>query len=284
MATVIDAHQHFWELGRFDYDWLQADGLEPIRRSFLPRDLQPLLTEAGVDYAVFVQTQHHLAENRWVLELTAHYPFLAGVVGWVDLSSPACEDQLLEFLEQPKFVGVRHVTHDEPDVDFIVRPEVIRGLKVLERHNVPFDLLFRLPHLKHAITLARALPNLRMVVDHLAKPSIKLQRMDDWRETLCAAAAFPNLYCKLSGMITEADWQGWQPSDLKPYVDVALEAFGPARCMYGSDWPVCNLAGSYRQVIDALRENVARLSEHEQQAIWGETARQFYRLELPRSP
>ena len=276
--TRIDAHQHFWELGRFDYDWLNAEALTPIRRSFLPNDLKPLIDEVGIDKTIFVQTQHNVAENHWVLDLAEQNEFIAGVVGWVDLASEQCEQQLLEFKDRKKFVGVRHVTHDEPDVDFIVRADVIKGLKVLERHGVPFDLLFFTQHLKHTATLATACPELPLVIDHLAKPEIKHQRFDNWIENFRAAARFPNVYCKLSGMVTEANWQAWTAEDLRPYLETAIECFGPERCMFGSDWPVCELAASYRQVHEALLSTINSLTESEQAAILGRTAEHFYQL------
>lgn len=280
MSLVIDAHQHFWQHSLpFDYSWQDPEPLAPIRRDYLPEDLRPLLQQTGVDRTVFVQTQHDLAENRWVLELARQHDFIAGVVGWVDLASEDCEEQLLEFREDPLFVGVRHVTQDEPDDDFIVRPDVLRGLKILEKHQVPFDLLFYVKHLHHAVSLARELPELPMVIDHLSKPHIKDGRLDDWIDNFRQAAQFPNIFCKLSGMVTEADWQSWQPADLKPYVETALEAFGPRRCMFGSDWPVCELAGSYQQVHSALVDTLGPLSPAETAAIFGGTAAHFYKLE-----
>ena len=278
--TVIDAHHHFWQLGRFDYGWLDAQPLEPIRRTYLPEDLQPQLDAAGVDKSIFVQTQHNVEENRWVLEFARQHEFLAGIVGWVDLASPDCESQLLEFKDDPHFLGVRHVTHDEPDDDFIVREDVMRGLKVLERHRVPFDLLFFVKHLRHVETLGKALPHLPMVIDHLAKPEIKSGRQDDWIDDFRNAASFPNVFCKISGMITEADWQNWKPADLRPYVEVAIETFGPDRCMYGSDWPVCELAGTYQQVHDAARDVLGSLSTSEQEQVFGKTAEKFYNLNV----
>jgi len=280
MTPVIDAHQHFWQLGRkpFDYGWLDAPANAPIRRNFLPEDLQPLIERIHVDATIFVQTQHNVEENRWVLDLADKHPFVRGVVGWVDLASPACEEQVQEFRRRPKFVGVRHITQDEPDDDFIIRPDVLRGLKVLEKHQLPFDLLFYVKHLKHAATLARQLPELPMVIDHLAKPHIREHKLDDWLPNLQAAAKFPNVYCKLSGMVTEADWKAWKPADLRPYVQHALELFGPGRCMFGSDWPVCELAGSYEQVFHALGEALGPLSSAEREQIYGGTALKFYRL------
>src|SRR5438309_355296 len=181
MAVEIDAHQHFWQLSQpFNYRWLEAPALAPIRRDAVPEHLEPLLRPLPVRRTVFVQTQHDLEENRWALGLAERHDFIAGVVGWVDLASPDCERQLLEFKRHPKFVGVRHVTQDEPDDNFIVREDVLRGLRVLEKHGVPFDLLFYVKHLRHAATLARQLPGLSMVIDHLAKPHIKDRRTDDW--------------------------------------------------------------------------------------------------------
>ncbi len=280
--TTIDAHQHFWQLSQpFDYRWLDAPDHAPIRRDFLPDDLLPHLRAAGVDYSVFVQTQHDLAENRWALGLADQHPFIAGVVGWVDLQSEACEEQLLEMRRHPKFVGVRHITQDEPDDEFILRPAVVQGLKVLEKHGVPFDLLFYARHLPHAPTLARQVPGLPLVIDHLSKPDVARRVVFDWVMALRAAAACPNVYCKLSGLVTQADWQGWKPADLRPYVRAAVELFGPERCMFGSDWPVCELAARYERVHAALLDALGPLSEGDREMIFGGTAARFYRLPLP---
>ena len=274
---MIDAHQHFWQLDKpFDYAWLDDPNLAAIRRDYLPADLKPHLDAVGMQQSIFVQTQHNVEENRWVLGMAEEVDWLVGVVGWVDLASEVCEEQLLEFKNHPKFVGVRHITQDEPDNDFIIRPEIIRGLKVLENHRVPFDLLFYVQHLKHADQLGRELPELPMVIDHLSKPKIKEQSQDDWLPQLKAAAQHENIYLKLSGMITEADWGDWKPADLKPYVDAGLELFGPKRCMFGSDWPVCELAGSYEQVHDALEEVLGPISDDETYEIFEGTARRFY--------
>ncbi len=275
----IDAHQHFWQLSMpFQYDWLRGPRHAPICRDYLPGDLKPHLDAAGIERSVFVQTQHNIEENRWVLGLAEQHSFIAGVVGWVDLAGDGCEGQIEEFKPFRKFVGVRHVVQDEPDDDWIIRPQVVRGLKLLEKHNIPFDLLFYVKHLKHAATLGRLLPNLPMVINHLAKPRIREQHIDGWREDLEAAAAYPNLYCKLSGLITEAHWQQWKPADLKPYVDIALNAFGADRCMFGSDWPVCELAGDYGRAHQAIIDALGSVSASEKAAIFGGTATRFYRL------
>ncbi len=279
MRTMIDSHQHFWQRSLpFNYGWLGNPALARINRDFLPEDLIPHLQAIGIAQSIFVQTQHNVAENRWVLGLAEKHDFIAGIVGWVDLASPDCERQLMEFKGNPKFLGIRHVTQDEPDDDFIIRPEIVRGLKVLEKHGVPFDLLFYVKHLKHAATLGQMLPNLPMVINHLAKPRIKVQALDDWLPQFKAAAKCPNIVCKLSGLITEADWQKWKPADLKPYVSAALEHFGPERCMYGSDWPVSELAGSYERVFGALKEALGPISAEDTKKIFEETARRFYQL------
>ncbi|MCA1684989.1 MAG: amidohydrolase family protein [Planctomycetia bacterium] len=262
-----------------NYGWLDAPALAPIRRDYLPPDLEPLIRAAGIDRTVVVQTQHDTRENHWALAMADQYPFIAGVVGWVDLASPDCERQLLEVKDHPRFVGVRHVTQDERDDNFIVRDDVLRGLQVLKAHGVPFDLLFHVKHLRHATTLAERLPDLPMVIDHLAKPRIKEHRVNDWLPDFRAAARRPNLHCKLSGMVTEADWKGWTVDDLRPYVRAALDAFGPDRLMFGSDWPVCELAAGYAEVKEALTEALGPISDSERAAIFGGTASRFYGLD-----
>ncbi len=282
--SVIDAHQHFWNrsLTEFDYSWQDIEGMEKIRRDFLPADLKPALQAAGVDKTILVQTQHNVAENRWALALAESHDWIAGVVGWVDLTSVECESQLDEFSCQPKFIGVRHVVQDEPDDDFIIRADVWRGLAILEKQDVAFDLLFYAKHLKHAATVAQRFPNLRLVIDHLAKPPIKSGQIDTWRDDLAAAAKCKNVFCKLSGMVTEGDWKNWKPSDFRPYVDAALDYFGPQRCLFGSDWPVCELAASYQQVFEALVQCIGEVSVHERAQIMGGSASDFYRLGRPK--
>jgi L-fuconolactonase len=281
MGLVVDAHHHFWDrsMAGYDHSWLEDNGHEKICRNFLPEHLEPLIREAGIDRTVFVQTQHHIEETHWVLSLAEQHEWLAGVVGWVDLASPACEAQIEAFKDHPKFVGVRHLVQGEPD-DFIIRDDVLAGLAVLEKHDVAYDLLFFVPQLQHAATVARRFPNLRLVIDHLAKPYIKNGVIDGWKEDFVAAASCPNVHCKLSGMVTEADWQNWAVEDLKPYVDIALEHFTPQRCMFGSDWPVCELAASYQDVFDALTDCIGGVSVHERERILGQNAIDFYRLEI----
>ncbi len=283
MTIRVDSHQHFWDRSKveFDHSWQEADGFENICRSFLPDDLRPQIQVAGIDYTVFVQTQHNLEENRWALTLSEQNSFICGVVGWVDLTSSDCQSQLLEFKQHPKFVGVRHITQDEPDDDFILRQDVLRGLSTLQKNEMPFDLLFYSKHLRHVPTIARQFPNLRLVIDHLSKPEIKHREYDQWRKQLAAAANCENVWCKLSGMVTEADWQNWTIDDLRPYAEAAIELFGPLRLMFGSDWPVCKLAAAdYAEVVGVARQLISGLSQEEQNRIMGESAIEFYQLDL----
>jgi L-fuconolactonase len=274
---MLDAHHHLWQRSQpFNYEWLKQPNLARINRDYLPDDLWPQLQQHGINGSIVVQTQHDLHENDWALQLAEQYPWIKGVVGWIDLASPDCEQQLLQYKQQQRFVGVRHVTQDEPDDNFIIRPAILKGLQVLERHAVPFDLLFYAKHLHHAPTVARAVPNLTLVLDHLSKPLIKSGQLAEWSQQLRAAAACPNIVCKLSGLITEADWSHWSAADLRPFVEVALESFGPQRLLYGSDWPVCELAGSYEQVFTVARELTAQLSSSEQKLVFGDNARRVY--------
>ncbi len=278
---IIDAHHHLWDRSRneFDYRWQEAPKHEKICRSFMPQDLEENIRAAGVDRTVLVQTQHNLTENRWALKLADENEFIAGVVGWVDLQSDACEQQLLDFRKHPKAVGIRHITQDEPDSEFIVSDSVSPGLAVLERHGVSFDLLFYAEHLRHAPTVARRFPNLKLVINHLSKPKIRDREYSEWRRELALAADCPNIYCKLSGMVTECDWDNWSIEDLKPYADAAIELFTPSRIMFGSDWPVCELAATYEQTVTTTKALIESLSKTEQTAIFQKTAEHFYGLE-----
>ncbi len=282
MSLIVDSHHHFWDrtMAQFDHSWQENEGLEKICRSFVADDLQPLIDHAGVDKTIFVQTQHNVEENRWVLGVAEKHDWIAGVVGWVDLASDECEAQIEEFKVHPKFVGVRHVVQDEKNDDFIVQDDVMRGLGILEKHEIPYDLLFYVKHLKHAATVARKFPSLRLVIDHLAKPAIKEAKTEGWKEHFVEAAKCENVYCKLSGMVTEADHDNWKADDLKPYVETALENFGADRCMFGSDWPVCELAATYQQVFDALIHCIGGVSDSERQKIMGLNAIEFYSLDV----
>jgi L-fuconolactonase len=281
----IDAHQHYWDTNAFDYGWARA-GLPALERPFLPAELGPQLARAGIDRTVVVQVLHTLDETWWLLDLARSTPSIAGVVGWIDLQAPAdeVETNLEALRREPNLVGIRHLVHEERDDEWLARPAVIHGLGVLERHDVPYDLLLRPRHLHHLPHLSERLPRLRMVIDHIAKPLIREGRMEPWAADFRAAAANPNVWCKLSGMITEADHAAWSPEDLAPYVEVALDAFGVERLMFGSDWPVCTLAGTYGQVVGALRTVLGSIDPEVEARLFGGSAARFYGIDDEEDP
>lgn len=277
-ATIIDSHQHFWQVGRFDYPWMSAE-VETLYRDFLPEALEPVLQDCGVRQTVLVQASNSLAETRWLLELAEHHRFIAGVVGWVDLTSPQVDDQIIDFIAYPKFKGVRHLVESEPADDWLAQAEVLAGLNRLAAHGVAYDLLVHTRHLKSVLRVAERCPDLRLVVDHMAKPPIASGEMMEWARELKAVAQIPGMYCKLSGLVTEANHHAWTTADLIPYVECALEWFGAERMMIGSDWPVCLLAAGYARVLDAYQEMLAGLPENARQPILAGNAASFYRLE-----
>jgi L-fucono-1,5-lactonase len=275
--TIIDSHQHFWQVGRFDYPWMSAE-VTTLYRDYLPDRLAPMLKANGVRRTVLVQASNSLAETRWLLELAGHHTFIAGVVGWVDLTSQRVEEQLAEFVGHPKFKGVRHLVESEAADDWLARPSVLDGLGVLAAHGLAYDLLVHTRHLRHVLTVAERCPSLRLVVDHMAKPQIARGKVDEWARGLRAVAQIPGIHCKLSGLVTEAEHGAWKTDDLRPYVDRALEEFGPERMMVGSDWPVCLLAASYERALAAYQEMLAGLHDDERQRILAGNAASFYRL------
>lgn len=272
----IDSHQHFWRFNPADYGWMKSGW--PIRRDFLPVDLEPELRARHLDGCVAVQARQSLAESRWLLELADGTPMIRGVVGWVDLCSPNVAKDLEEFAEHPKFVGVRHVVQDEPDDGFMLREDFQRGIAALSGFDLTYDLLVFPRQLPAAIALVQKFPEQPFVLDHLAKPRIKDGALSPWREQIRALAKLPNVACKVSGMVTEADWQNWQSDDFKPYLEVVFEAFGPDRLMFGSDWPVCLLAGSYERVLGLAQDYVSRLGKDAKAKFFGENAARFYGL------
>jgi len=275
----IDAHQHFWKYEPAQYPWIRADW--PIRRDFLPPDLQPLLAKARLDGCVAVQARQTLEETRWLLSLTTEHSFIKGVVGWVDLRSEQVRDQLAQFAGHPRFVGVRHVVQDEPDDSFVLRRDFLRGMACLQDFDLAYDILIFARQLPAAIQLVKRFPNQRFVVDHIAKPQIAAGRLSPWTEHIRQLAQHPNVTCKVSGMVTEAQWKSWRRQEFTPYLDTVFEAFGPGRIMYGSDWPVCLLAANYQKVYDVAAIYCSRLSPSEQSQVFGATASRFYGLAWP---
>jgi L-fuconolactonase len=274
---IIDSHQHFWQVGHFDYPWMSPD-VEVLYRDYLPSQLEPLLNQSGVVQTILVQASNSLAETYWLLNLAERHPFIAGVVGWVDLKAPEMDQELEVLTANPKFKGVRHLVESEPAGDWLAQPIVLNGLRVLEKLRVPYDLLVHTRHLQHVKTVAEACPNLRLVIDHLAKPPIASGEIAEWSQALKEVSAYPNISCKLSGLVTEANHTSWTTDDLRPYIERALEFFSPKRLMFGSDWPVSLLAGSYERVLNSFQSVLADLAEEDQNRIFGETAWEFYRL------
>jgi L-fuconolactonase len=273
----IDAHQHFWDIRQFQYPWMPP-GDSPLRRNYLPSDLAPILKRNRFDGSVLVHANVVLEETSWLLELASQHDFIRGVVGWVDLTDPRVGATLDELQRHPKFKGVRHLVHDEPDVGWLIREDVLRGLRELARRGIPYDLLLRPPHLPLVPRLAERVPKLRMVIDHIAKPLIAAQRMDGWAEDMEAASKIPQVFCKLSGMITEANPGGWKAEHLRPYVQHVLSLFGPDRLMFGSDWPVCTLAGTWKEVLAAFTQAIGPQPIEAREKLLGETAARFYAL------
>jgi L-fuconolactonase len=271
---VIDCHQHFWDLERFQYYWMtpQVDGL---RRNFLPDDLIPLLRRAGIDRTIVIQAHRSHEEAQWLLALSARHDFIAGVVTWADLTSPHLGMILDDLQRHPKFLGIRHPIEDEPDDAWMLREEVLRGFRELERRGIAYELLVWPRHLKYIPALRERCPYLKLVVDHVANPPIAQGVMDAWADNLAIVASLPNIYCKLSGMITRI---GWTTESLRPYVAHAVRVFGFDRLMFGSDWPVCTLGGSYKEVVDAVREVLGGASPRDASRVWGQTAVEFYGL------
>lgn len=276
----VDAHQHFWRYDPGEYPWI-TDELAAIRRDYMPEDLLPLLRSMGFDGCVAVQARQSVEETRWLLELADEHPFILGVVGWVDLTASGVREQLELWARHPKLKGIRHLLQDEPDDAYMLRPDFRRGLAALGEFGLTYDLLLFPRHLPYAVRLVEEFDEQPFVVDHLAKPPIKAKEISPWREDIQRLARFENVYCKLSGMVTEADWRRWRPEDFVPYLDVVLEAFGPKRLMIGSDWPVCTLAGEYEPVMSIVIDYIARLSKDEQEAILGQNAVRFYKLDVP---
>ena len=270
----LDAHQHFWSYDAAQYPWIPPGS--PLHRSWLPEDLAALQAPLGFDGSIAVQARQVVGESDWLLGLADRHAGVKGVVGWVDLRSERVEADLVRLAAHPKFVGVRHVVQDEPDDDFLLGPDFQRGIGKLAAHDLAYDLLIYPRQLEAAIRLAEAFPAQRFVLDHLAKPAVKAGIVEPWRAQVRRLARLPNVHCKVSGLLTEADHQEWRPEHFRPYLDAIFEAFGPARLMYGSDWPVCLFAGSYAQAFRLVDEYAAGLSADERAGLFGGNCARFY--------
>jgi len=273
----IDSHQHFWRYSPANYEWID-DSMRALRRDFLPHDLQPQLQKAGFDACIAVQATHTLEETHWLLELAEQSLFIAGVVGWVDLRAPDAQSQLREFARNPKLVGIRHIVQSEPDDRFLLQPQFMQGTALLQEFDLAYDILIYPSHLPVAIEFVKHFPRQPFVLDHLAKPPVRTGDLQPWANHIRELARLPNVYCKLSGMVTEADWINWNPHDFHPYLDVVFDCFGPERLMIGSDWPVCLVAAPYLEAMNIVLEYMSNLPESAADAVLGGNARRFYKL------
>jgi len=271
---TIDSHQHFWFYDEQQYPWIPKGS--PLQRDWLPNDLAPLLASAGFDGSVAVQARQTIEDSGWLLTLADRSTMIKGVVGWVDLRSERIEDQLAELSKHRKFVGVRHVVQDEPADDFILRQDFLRGIGRLKQFKLTYDILIYPKQLPAAIELVERFPEQPFVLDHIAKPFIKAGAISPWREQIRELAKSENVLCKVSGMVTEANHSNWKSDDFKPYLDVVFEAFGQDRLMYGSDWPVCLLAGSYEKVFGLVDEYARQLTSAARARFFGPNAARFY--------
>ncbi|MDB5023670.1 MAG: amidohydrolase family protein [Mucilaginibacter sp.] len=273
----IDAHQHCWQFDPVRDSWI-TDEMSVIGRDFMPADLLAVLQHNGIEGTVLIQTCHSEDDNRFMLHLAEENDFIKGVVGWVNLQSSNVEDRLKHYAQYSKMKGFRHVLQSDPDEQFMLRDGFKQGISLLHKYNFTYDILIYPNHLKYASILAAEFPDQKFVVDHLAKPNIKSKEIDGWKKGIQALAKHQNVYCKVSGMLTEADWYCWHTDDFTPYLDTVFNAFGISRLMYGSDWPVCLLAGGYNRALEVLQLYTSKLSRQEQEQFFGENAIEFYNL------
>ena len=272
----IDAHNHFWIYDPVRDAWID-DSMEVIRRDFLPDDLEPILNQNSIDGTISVQADQSEKETLFLLEQAENYKFIKGIVGWIDLQSESIQERLHFFQTYKKLKGIRHIAQAEAN-DFLISPDFVRGIETLSRTEFTYDILVFPPQLPAAIQLVSKFPNQVFILDHIAKPYIKSGEINKWAKSILSLAAHDNVFCKISGLITEADWTQWKAEDFRPYLEVVVEAFGCRRLMYGSDYPVCLLAGSYEQVLDLAENYFQAYSTDEQQAIFGGNAQKIYNI------
>jgi L-fuconolactonase len=273
----IDSHQHFWIYNDKDYAWID-DRMATLRRNFTPEQLWQEQEKIGFEGSIVIQARQTLEETRWLLELASEEDRIFGVVGWVDLCSDNVDDQLKKFSSNPKLIGVRHVLHDEPDDRFMLRKDFQYGISLLKKYGLTYDILIFPKHLPATRKLASKFPDQPFVVNHIGKPLIKDQVLSPWEKDISLLALYPNVYCKISGMVTEADWNNWKTDDIYQYLDIVYKAFGEDRLMIGSDWPVCTLAGEYITVMNVVIEYFAQYPVGVQEKIFGGNCIRFYRL------
>ena len=275
----IDSHHHLWDLSRLDYGWMPP-GESIIKRDYLPPDLEPLLRRNGIAATVLVQAHESVEEADWLLDLFAANDFIAGVVAWVDLTSPDVGEVLDRLVARGGLVGIRHGAEHDPDQEWLIRDASVRGLREVADRGLAYDVLIRPHQLWQVPPLAEKIPGLRMVVDHISKPPITTGEVESWATDIAKVAAIPGIYCKLSGMVTEADHENWTPDDLKPCAEHVLKVFGLGRVMFGSDWPVCLLAAEYDAVLAVALEAAGPLSPEDTARLLGGNAIDFYGLDI----
>ena len=273
----IDAHHHLWKYSAAEYPWI-SENMGPLQRDFLIQDLTDVLEESDIEGVITVQARQDIGRNSMAARFARSHDVVRGVVGWVALTDPKVDRDLEDFCTHSKLKSVRHVLHDEPDDLFMLREDFNRGINLLKDFDLRYDLLIFERHLQQTIQFVDRHPNQIFILDHIAKPRIRERMMSPWRENLTDLAQRENVFCKLSGLVTEATWQSWTEGDLDPYLQVVLTAFGAKRLMFGSDWPVMLLGSSYKRWVDAVRGAISHLSEYEQERILGNTAMEVYRL------
>lgn len=273
----IDSHQHFWKFNTSDYGWID-ESMKILQQDYLPADLETPLQREGFNGTIAVQARQSLEETRWLLQLADNYPWIKGVVGWVDLCSPEIDEQLADLSLNKKLVGVRHVIHDEADDHFMLRDDFRNGISTLEKYGLTYDLLLFPKHLKIAAALVEEFPEQPFVIDHISKPLIRQGVLEPWKTDIRLLAQYPNVNCKLSGMVTEAVWNNWNQETFEPYLDIVFEAFGTDRLMIGSDWPVSLLGGSYMEIMAIVKNYFEKLDTVIQDKILGENCSRFYKL------
>ena len=272
---IVDAHQHFWHYNPREYDWID-ERMHALKRDFMPDDLVPHMEQAGVDATIAVQTRQTLEETDWLLRLAEAHPFIAGVVGWIDLRADDVEASVERLLDQPRLAGIRHIVQGEPDDRFLLDAAFGRGIAALGRAGLPYDVLIYPRHLPVAAEFVSRFPAQTFVLDHLAKPEIRKGAIDAWTRDLRRLAGAPNVWCKLSGLVTEADWGGWTPAQIHPYLDVAFDCFGAERLIAGSDWPVCTVAADYSRTMAVVRDYLGAFTSAERELVLGRNAQTVY--------
>jgi L-fuconolactonase len=273
----IDSHQHFWKFDPVRDSWID-DSMAAIRQDFYPKDLEPILNKYNIDGCIAVQVGQNETETEFLLSLAEKHDFIKGVVGWVDLMDPHVRERIAYYSSFKKLKGIRHVLQSEPDRAYMLNPQFMKGISALKNYDLAYDILIFPDQLGYTNQFVKNISGVRFVIDHIAKPDIKNKNIEKWANNIGLIAKHENAWCKISGMVTEADWQNWKIADFEPYLDVVFEAFGAKRVMFGSDWPVCNVAGGYDRMISIVENYTSKLSVDEQSRFWGLNAIEFYKL------